>query len=209
MIGKIKSIAKTYKNINLFKTLVFRKKLQNSNVFLYRNLHFYLAKDSNIDIRGKLEVGCQWKHGRYYPSQFVIHRNSNLEVKSDFKIFTKCNIWLNENATLILGSGYINNGLNMTCFNKIEIGNNVAIAENVTIRDSDDHYINSNSKKLKSIKIGNNVWVGMNATILKGVTIGDGAIVAAGSVVNRDVLPNTMVAGIPARVKKTNIQWSL
>lgn len=52
------------------------------------------------------------------------------------------------------------------------------------------------------ILIGTDVWVGANATILPGVTIGDNAIVAAGAVVTRDVLPNTIVGGVPARFIK-------
>lgn len=50
------------------------------------------------------------------------------------------------------------------------------------------------------IVIGQNVWIGTNAAILPGVTIGDGAIVAAGAVVTRDVPDSTLVAGVPARV---------
>ena len=53
------------------------------------------------------------------------------------------------------------------------------------------------------IVVGKDVWIGAHATILKGVTIGDGAIVAAGAVVTRDVPPNTIAAGVPARVVKT------
>jgi acetyltransferase-like isoleucine patch superfamily enzyme len=51
--------------------------------------------------------------------------------------------------------------------------------------------------------IGKNVWIGSNATILPGVTIGDGSIVAAGAVVTKDVPPNTVVGGVPARIIKT------
>ena len=58
------------------------------------------------------------------------------------------------------------------------------------------------------IIIGNHVWIGMNVTILKGVRIGDGAIVAAGAVVTKDVPENTLVGGVPARVLKTDISWS-
>ena len=49
------------------------------------------------------------------------------------------------------------------------------------------------------IRLGRNVWVGSNSTILQGVTIGDNAIIAAGSVVTKDVQANTIVGGVPAR----------
>lgn len=52
------------------------------------------------------------------------------------------------------------------------------------------------------ILLGKNVWVGSNATILQGVTIGDNAVVAAGAVVTKDVEPNTIVGGVPAKVIK-------
>ena len=52
------------------------------------------------------------------------------------------------------------------------------------------------------VVIGNRVWIGSNATILPGVRIGDGAIVAAGAVVTKDVSPNTIVGGVPARIIK-------
>ncbi|MDO4648187.1 MAG: DapH/DapD/GlmU-related protein [Eubacteriales bacterium] len=51
----------------------------------------------------------------------------------------------------------------------------------------------------KPIHIGKNVWIGANATICQGVTIGDHAIVAAGAVVTKDVAPNTIVGGVPAK----------
>ena len=59
----------------------------------------------------------------------------------------------------------------------------------------------------KPIKIGNHVWIGQRATVLKGVTIGDGAVIAAGSIVTRDVPPHSLVGGIPAKVLKENVEW--
>lgn len=50
--------------------------------------------------------------------------------------------------------------------------------------------------------LGRNVWIGSNATILQGVTIGNNAVVAAGAVVNRDVAPDTVVGGVPAKFIK-------
>lgn len=52
------------------------------------------------------------------------------------------------------------------------------------------------------IHIGKNVWIGANATVLHGVTIGDGAVVAAGAVATKDVEPNTIVGGVPAKLIK-------
>jgi acetyltransferase-like isoleucine patch superfamily enzyme len=52
----------------------------------------------------------------------------------------------------------------------------------------------------RDILVGNDVWIGANAVILAGVAVGDRAIVAAGAVVTRDVPPNTIVGGVPARI---------
>ena len=52
------------------------------------------------------------------------------------------------------------------------------------------------------IRIGNNVWIGAQATVLPGVTIDDGAIIAAGAVVSRDVPANVIVGGVPAKIIK-------
>ena len=57
------------------------------------------------------------------------------------------------------------------------------------------------------IKIGNHVWIGANVTILKGVSIGDGSIVAAGSVVTKSIPEACLAAGVPAKVIKENVQW--
>jgi acetyltransferase-like isoleucine patch superfamily enzyme len=225
MINRIKALIDDYRDVNLVATLLARKQTSCNNITIYRDLYFYYSKEATLNIDGSLQVGCQWNYGRYYPSQLVINHGASLAVTGDFKIFTNCNIWINRDARLIIGSGFINNGLNMSCFNQITIGNDVAIAENVTFRDSDDHYIETycnvtgqddrdphiDRKNLDSapISIGDNVWIGMNVMVLKGVTIGDGAVIAAGSVVNRDVPPNTLVAGIPARVKKNHIKWYL
>jgi acetyltransferase-like isoleucine patch superfamily enzyme len=52
------------------------------------------------------------------------------------------------------------------------------------------------------------VWTGLGSTILKSVTIGDGAIVAAHSVVTKDVAPNSLVAGVPAVERRSDVRWS-
>ena len=90
---------------------------------------------------------------------------------------------------------------------KIIIGNNVDIAYRVTLITSSNA---SASSKIRSVyppftapvTIEDDVWIGANATILGGVTVGKCSVVAAGSLVNKDVEPYTVVAGVPARVIK-------
>jgi maltose O-acetyltransferase len=89
---------------------------------------------------------------------------------------------------------------------QITIGNNTAVGHGVLILTR-SHEIGPSEQRaltlnVKPVNIGRGVWLGTRSTILPGVTIGDGAIVAAGSVVNQDVPPNTLVAGVPARVVK-------
>lgn len=102
----------------------------------------------------------------------------------------------------------MNRNVKIRCHQEIVIGNNVAISENVTIWDSDAHQIiGKETETTKPIKIGNHVWIGNNVTILKGVTIGDEAVIAAGSVVNKDIPSGCLAGGVPARVIRDKIQW--
>lgn len=116
---------------------------------------------------------------------------------------------IKKNASLSLGSGYIDSNCNINVADTLEIGQKAAIAENFTIRDSDSHNLVSNPNHFvtKSIKTGNHVWIGINVTVLKGITIGNGAVIVAGAVVTRDLPPYGLAAGVPAKVIKENVQW--
>lgn len=137
-----------------------------------------------------------------------MYANSSINVKGTFFFHSGCDVMVFKNAELNLGSGYINRYCKVRCYNKITIGDGVAISENVNIWDSDTHNIlGDNYVATSPINIGNHVWIGTNVTILKGVTIGDGAVIAAGSVVNKDIPSKCMAAGVPAKVIKQNIEW--
>lgn len=88
----------------------------------------------------------------------------------------------------------------------IEIGDRVYLGSNVTIMDTDFHALSPRARwlgdegKSEPVRIEDDVFVGTQALILKGVTIGRGAVVGAGSVVSKDVPPFSIVAGNPARV---------
>lgn len=168
-----------------------------------------LDKNAYIDVLGKLVLGTSdWKKDNRI-SGLRIGKNGNLKVNRKVQIYTGCYISIGENATLELGGdGFINHGCNIDCCEHISIGKGTIIAKDVLIRDSDNHDIlYEGYKKTSPIYIGEHCWIGMRSTILKGVKIGDGAIIAAGSVVVKDVPPNSVVAGVPAKIVKTNIMW--
>ncbi len=94
----------------------------------------------------------------------------------------------------------------------ITVGDYSQTGDRTEIRTGDSHSIidlatNKRINYPKSIEIGERVWIGVSAAILKGVKIGDNAIVGTGAIVTKDVEANTIVAGNPARVVKTNIAW--
>lgn len=116
------------------------------------------------------------------------------------------------NSKILIGDGVGMSGTSIVTCSSIEIGNNTYIGANVNIYGTDFHCIEANQRlKQKStadaptapIKIGNNCWIASNVTILKGVTIGDNAVIGAMSLVNKDVPANTVYAGVPAKFIKS------
>lgn len=97
----------------------------------------------------------------------------------------------------------------------IELGENVNIGSNVSFytdsHDYNDPYFSASVSKVGGIKVGNRAWIGSNAIILHDVQIGEGAVVAAGAVVTKDVPPFTVVGGIPAKIigkRSTNLKYN-
>jgi hypothetical protein len=114
-------------------------------------------------------------------------------------------------ARIVLESGSGLNGTSITARSKtIRIGRNAMFGPDCLVVDSDFHDPWPPEKRKTSpgferdadVVIGENVWVGARSIILKGVTIGDNAVIAAGSVVTRSIPANALAAGNPARVVK-------
>jgi acetyltransferase-like isoleucine patch superfamily enzyme len=136
--------------------------------------------------------------------------------------YAGCSFAIGEKGHVRIGNFTLLNGALVMAENKIEIGSHCLISWNVGIADSDFHPLEPAQRlidaqalapffknrpprpqlKTAPVKIADNVWIGMNAVILKGVTIGENSVVAAGSVVTKSVAANTVVAGNPAVVVK-------
>jgi acetyltransferase-like isoleucine patch superfamily enzyme len=119
---------------------------------------------------------------------------------------------------------YIGPGTNLNCFCEIEIGNDVMFSWGCTVMDTNAHSLSSEDRKddvinwkrgwqfkdwskveSAKIKIGDKCWIGFNSIILKGVELGEGCIVAAGSVVTKSFEPYSVIAGNPAKFIRTTI----
>lgn len=114
-----------------------------------------------------------------------------------------CYIKCTEKARCRIGEKvFMNHNCSITCAEEITIGDACNIANNVVIVDH-DHRLGKvgveNGLESTPVHIGRNVWIGANAVILRGVSIGDGAIIAAGAVVNHDIPAHEIWGGIPAK----------
>lgn len=160
----------------LFLKIIYRKRLQfnlKSNLFLQNKFQIYI--DRNVNSKIKI--------------------NGNLSTRGLMYVR------VDDGGEIIIGSNcFFNRNCSLSSRDKIIIGNNCMFANNVVIIDNNHKFgkIENIGYTSKKITIEDNVWIGANSVILEGVKIGKGAVVAAGSIVNKDVEEYTMVAGVPA-----------
>lgn len=196
----------------LFKQYNQQYKLWKSNQpeSIFNKLNFLISAFSKLIL---LLLSKFYLRNAITGSMVICRQKPSLLIKGKLQIGNGSKIWSQINKTrlavfngaeLIIGEGSFINGARIAAKNKITIGNHVHIAPEVIIMDSDFHDTNdlNNEGMSAPIIIGNNVWIATRAMILKGVTIGDGAVVAAGAIVTKDVKPFTVVAGVPAKLIK-------
>lgn len=203
---------KNWNRINWRSSRKLQKKVEQgfpSNIIAFRGTKVSIDPSAVIELgSGRFSINDGWCDANPFPALFSMREQSRLIVHGSFTIYSNADISINENAVLEIGSGFANHGARIHCFNNIKIGNKVFIGDDVAIRDSDGHEIVGSDKPMSlPIIIEDHVWIGERVTIVKGVTIGEGSVVAAGAVVTKDVLPHTLVAGVPARVVKENVSW--
>lgn len=133
---------------------------------------------------------------------FIIKYVLCLDMKENVVIYNS--VELREPWKISIGKGsIIGDGNVLDGRNGIKIGNNVVFASNVSIwteqHDHRDPWFRCETQKKLPVEIGDRAWIGPNTVILHSVKIGEGAVVAAGAVVTKNIEPYSIVAGIPAR----------
>lgn len=173
----------------------------------------FLLWDLYIRLNGPLKFKFIGKNVKFYGNVRVEHPYSNIHI-SDY-----CSIGLRgyfaaqpPNASIFLGKNVsMNSNFFITSCYRIEIGDNVYIAENVSIRDH-DHVFSDTKVPIKlqgmrgaSIKIGDDVWIGRGVMITSGVTIGKGCVIGANAVVTKDLPDYSIAVGVPAKIMRSRL----
>ena len=165
------------------------------------DLHDVMHRLSQEAIRITLQI-----NGEYHTHSELVGLMSELTgkaVDSSFRMFPPFNTDCGKNITF--GKRvFLNSGCKFQDQGGISIGDDVLIGHNTVIATL--NHVEDPDKRgdmvPAPVRIGDKVWIGANATILPGVTVGEGAVIAAGAVVTKDVAPRTVVAGVPARMIK-------
>jgi acetyltransferase-like isoleucine patch superfamily enzyme len=167
-----------------------------------------LRRGATLEVNARTRVGVFQVAKSSLEARLLLEENSKLIINGNFSFYTGSFVRIIKGGCLVLGSGFINEGVEITCASKIIIGHGCAIARGVSIRDFDAHTINIPDYQIaQPIHIGNHVWIGERAMIRKGVTVGDGAVVASGAIVTKNVPPRCIVAGVPAKIVRENVDW--
>lgn len=120
-----------------------------------------------------------------------------------------CKVRAHEGVIEIGAKSVLGQECTLSCFQRISIGRDCIIADRTMMIDFDhctaevERPIREQGIYKRDVRIGNNVWIGHGACILRGVTVGDNAVVGTSSVVTRDVPADAVVGGAPARILRT------
>lgn len=196
----------TFLRINFFSKDVLRKKripLLNKH-----NTIIQIDKGAKMTLSASFITGIKQVKKSRIETRILLEKDSQFVVDGSFNVYAGSYIRVVPKGKLILHGGFINENVQITVGDVVEIGSDFTCGRDVVIRSYDGHTICQEGYRISGpIKIGKHVWIGQGATILKGVTIGDGAIIAAGAIVTKDVPSRCIVAGIPAKVVRENVNW--
>lgn len=210
-----KLCSKPTQAIRILKWNTFRKNTSASvingnlfNILAYCSLD--VAKSAKIKVNGIFSFGTKRNRKSKIETRLLMEDNSQLIIKGRGHITYNGDIQVFKDACLEIGKDCaINMGFQCVCMEKIVLGDDVHIGRDVWIRDNNGGHtvVIKGNKNSAPVIIGNHVWICSNVSITKGVTIGDGAIISANSVVTTNIPAGCMASGNPAKVIAENVIW--
>ena len=140
-------------------------------------------------------------------------RSSEIDIGTDVLFGYGVRISMGANGILTVGDGsYLGDRTHLVCNQEVTIGRKCAISWDVLIMDHPGYKTGYNDEepilRTAPVIIEDDVWIGCRSVIIKGVRVGRGAIVSAGSLVVKDVPSRTLVGGNPARILRENVKWT-
>ena len=209
---------RAYKN---FVRINFRKNTERKKgefIFTMPSTVFDIHPSAKIKIDKSFLYGNAPVKGMRIPTCLRMEAGTTLEIhdgpltrygNGPYNLRYGAYIEIVNGGKLTIGQGAANVGLTIMCAKNITIGNGVRIGRNVSIRDwngphaiINDHYVNH-----APVHSEDHVWLCTGCSIMPGVTIGEGSVVATNATVTKSVPPHSLVAGSPAKVIKSNIEW--
>lgn len=182
--------------------------IKNNYIIPLSDTVIRMDKNAKILVDGCLRVGEQQIKDAKQQTRIWLEEGAELHIKGNFTIGADSYVRVWKDSKLILHNGFFNEHVQVTAGDVTEIGDGCAVGRDVVIRSYDGHTISSDGYQIaKPITIGEHVWIGQGASILKGVRVGNGAIVAANAVVTKNVPDKSIVGGNPARIIRTDIEW--
>ncbi len=188
------------------------KRTKGAYIIPFKNSVVELGENAEIVLEGVIHLGINKLKGSKAETYVRIAKNAKWIVHEDVLLFFDTFVDVHEDACFETKFFSANSGSVIVVGKRIEFGHDVMIGRNVTIYDSDFHEvldetgtpINFNQE----VVIEDHVWLTNNITVLKGVRIGEGALISAMSLVRKDVPPHSLAAGIPAKILKDDVNWS-
>lgn len=198
------------KGINLFKYIHYnyfsRNVVRNGKgrILPYYGSVIHLNGSGKIILHDEdLLVNCFREKGYHLQTVLRVDDGGTLDITGATYLFYGTFLHAFANAEITIDGAWFNTGTTIMAAKEITIGRGVNTARDVRIYDSDHHQIldeNGNeANPSKPVTIGKHVWIGLGATILRGSRIGDGAVIAAQSLVGGRIKAGTLAQGNPAR----------
>lgn len=178
-------------------------------IFPYWGSTIRISKTSSVILNQNLNFGIHSLFATTKKSVLILENNATLIITGQVNINRGSIVRVEDGGRLEMGQSSISEDLFLDAKSNITIGDGFLCSRRVTIRDNDGHNLisNNNPNISKSIFIGDNVWVCQEAMILKGVSIGDGSVIGAKTIITKDVSSKVVCVTKSSQYEIPNSSW--